>query len=144
MKEQEVLKACLEYIRWKGYYCQRVHSGLVKVQMGKSERWMHLADKGTPDILACIAGKFVGIEVKAGKEAKRRWHASVKKAHDMKALTSPDLTCVAQHEQMQVIEKAGGCTALVSSLKEMEYVINIIENDCKKHEGLACGSVQKW
>ncbi len=95
MSEQELLNACKDYIRWKGYYCQRVPSGLIKQTIDGEERWIHLADKGTPDILACIAGKFVGIEVKANEAAKKRWHASVKKSKELKPLKKCDETAVA-------------------------------------------------
>jgi len=132
MSEQEVLKACINYLRWRGHYCQRVHSGLIRQVIGKEVRWIHLADRGTPDILACIDGKFVGIEVKASEAAKKEWHRKVKKSLELKPLVKNDETAVAQHEQMNLIESAGGYTALISSIAELEHMITIITTNESK------------
>lgn len=45
----------------------RNNSGIVRIKQGGALRYMHLAPKGSPDIVACIYGKFVGIEVKTPK-----------------------------------------------------------------------------
>ena len=54
MREANLQAKILDYLKGYGCYCVNVH--------GSS----YIA-KGTPDILACVNGKFVAIETKVGK-----------------------------------------------------------------------------
>jgi hypothetical protein len=57
--ETLTVKAILQYLTSAGYWAVRVQSG--SLHHGR----IHLAPKGTPDILACSkTGRFVGLEVK--------------------------------------------------------------------------------
>lgn len=141
MSEQQLLKACIQYLRLRGCYCQRVQAGLIRQVIGKQVRWIHLADKGCPDILAAIPCKdlrhqisnknaplarFCGIEVKASASAIKSWHRANKKAQNMKPISKPEETSVAQNYHKELIEKAGGIYALICSLEELEKLINKI------------------
>lgn len=67
-----------------------------------------MADKWTPDILACINGKFIGIEVKRDqKEVEKRAKQKDKRATD-------------QMKQGQGIMNAGWLFFVVSSTDELE------------------------
>ena len=52
MKEQDIQKKIIKYLESKGHY-------VVKVQVASKA--------GVPDILTCVGGVFVGIEVKTPK-----------------------------------------------------------------------------
>lgn len=137
MSEQQLLKACIQYLRLRGCYCQRVQAGLIRQVIGKQVRWIHLADKGCPDILAAVPCKisngnapfarFCGIEVKSSPSAVKAWHRAQNKAQNMKRLSKPEETAVAQNYHKELIEKAGGVYALICSLEELEKLINNIK-----------------
>lgn len=64
--ERDVMKSVAEYLgimerMGKVVFWTRVNSGLVRT----GNRFIHLARKGTPDYLGCLAdGRFFGIECK--------------------------------------------------------------------------------
>jgi hypothetical protein len=61
--ENDVERACLDLLRYRGYWVVRVHAGTFKSADGR--RWIKGADKGTPDY-ACVHERFLGflLEVK--------------------------------------------------------------------------------
>ena len=56
-------RACLDLLRYRGYYVMRLHAGTFKSADGK--RWIKGVEKGTPDY-GCIHERFPGflMEVK--------------------------------------------------------------------------------
>ena len=69
-----------------------------------AEKIQQVGKRGTPDILACISGRFVGIELKkSGKETTDRL----------------------QHHKLGLIEKAGG-VGLVAYPENLETVIGML------------------
>lgn len=62
MSEQDLTREIIEAINRTGRaLVWRNHSGMVKVRRA----WMHLAPKGSPDIVGLtVTGRFVGLEVK--------------------------------------------------------------------------------
>jgi len=108
MSEKDLEKAVIKYIRWVGGYCQKVQCGLIKQVYNDKIRWIHLADKGTPDILACIKGSFLGIEVKKDEKEVERWNKQTTEHAQQ------------QSYQQQLIRHAKGMTMVVGSLKQLE------------------------
>lgn len=113
MTEKQLEKAIIEYIRWIGGYVQKVQSGVIpQAYMTKSgdrtTRWIHLADKGTPDLFACIEGEFLGIEVKKSDREVVRW-AKGANPHSQ-----------AQMRQHRLIRQAKGITMIVGSIDALE------------------------
>ena len=52
-KESEIQKSIIEYLRLKGWYVQRLNSGMAHIKTGLDKsRWIRLSEAGTPDILA--------------------------------------------------------------------------------------------
>lgn len=88
--EQQLQKQILNYLKAKGYYAIKV------ITANRA---------GCPDILACIQGRFVGIEVKVGRN----------KASEL------------QLSHMRAIDKAGGLAALVYSLKAVKELCESLE-----------------
>ena len=82
-----------------------------------------MAASGTPDILTCVNGVFVGIEVKKNAKAVERW-LKIAEAFDMvgKAPKSYKRE-IDQHLQHKEIRKAGGKVCVVSSIEEVEEFI---------------------
>lgn len=60
--EAATLRACLDYLKLVGALAIRANSGAVKVG-GRFVRFN--SAKGCSDILACLAGRWVSVEVKA-------------------------------------------------------------------------------
>jgi hypothetical protein len=68
-KERELVKACMEYLSFKGYEVLRNNTGLF-IFYGRDgrPRAVRTGVKGSPDIIACSPdGRFVAVECKAGK-----------------------------------------------------------------------------
>ena len=61
--EGKIQKKIIDYINDNLGIAWRNNSGILKIGV----RWIHLAPKGSPDIVACIEGKFIGIECKTKK-----------------------------------------------------------------------------
>jgi hypothetical protein len=82
VSEQDLTRAIIEAINRTGRaLVWRNHSGLVKVKRA----WMHLAPKGSPDIVGLtIGGRFIGLEVKLPKEQPMEeqlvWGAAIEKS----------------------------------------------------------------
>jgi hypothetical protein len=65
MKESEILKSITEYLSYqKDLYFFRAGSGAFKTEQG---RYFKTGKKGCPDVIVCIKGLFVGLEVKNEK-----------------------------------------------------------------------------
>ena len=110
--EKVIETAIVNYLRSIGVWCQKVHSGAVlqtytTVGGTKKTYKIKLADEGTPDILACIKGKFVGIEVKKNEKEKQKWE----KGSDQRSR--------AQQNQRNMIVEAKGIYLLVCSLPDL-------------------------
>lgn len=80
---------------------------------------LHLADKGSPDLIACIHGKFYGIEVKADDIKKRAWKKLHTRFKRGELLPKSYHRENAQFEQAERIEEAGGKYILASCLEDV-------------------------
>lgn len=119
MKEKSVETQIIMFLRYQGFWVQKVHSGMMKKSYAyrRGERrgaershWIHLADQGTPDLLACIHGKFVAIEVKKDAKEIAKWERTAE----------TDQRSAAQHAQQENIRQAGGITLVCCSVEEVE------------------------
>lgn len=119
MKEKAIETQIKNFFRYHGGWIQKVHSGLMKksyaYRKGKRKgmersHWMHLADQGTPDLIGCLSGKFIAIEVKKDMKEIAKWEKTAK----------TDRRSAAQHAQQRRIREAGGVTLVVASVEEVE------------------------
>lgn len=60
IREADVLAACLKLLQLHGVFHLRNNTGATKI----GGRYIRFGSPGSPDVIACIRGKFVGIEVK--------------------------------------------------------------------------------
>lgn len=94
MKEGEIQAVILDYLRFKGRFFWRNNSGAFKTQHGSFVRF---GTPGAPDLIGCVDGTFVGLEVKTAKG----------KLSD------------AQQEFAYFLEKAGGRYHVVRSIDDV-------------------------
>jgi|GEM_PF-974004 len=105
--EHEIQKTVLEYLGYqKDIYFFRAGSGAIKTDTG---RYFKTGKAGCPDVVCCINGTFVGLEIKTDK-----------------GKLSP-----AQQEAKQQIEKAGGLYIVIRDIKDLDH---LIFNTSKKYE----------
>ena len=91
MPETNLQKSILDYIEARGYYAVNVITA---------------STSGVPDILACIAGTFVGIEVKLDYNS----------------------TSVLQDDDIGLIQESGGKTIIAYSIKDVSELIDELED----------------
>jgi hypothetical protein len=81
-KEADVLRACLEWLKVKGYFAWR--SNNAGTYNARSGGYFFHGVKGVPDICCVHKGQFIGIECKATKgkqsEAQKVFQKSLEKA----------------------------------------------------------------
>lgn len=95
MKESDVQKAILDYLGYKQIFHYRNNSGAFKTNSGGFYRF---GTPGSPDIIAVIHGRFIGIECKAPKG---------KQSENQKMF-------------QQTLEEAGGFYILAYSIDDVE------------------------
>jgi hypothetical protein len=106
--EKDVQRVILQYLRLLGAWAVRVNSGGMVSEYRGRKRFMRFNDAdGCPDVLVCLAGRFVGVEVKrpGGRPTEKQLAA------------------------LDAIRKAGGLAFVASSVADVERAL--------KAEGLA-------
>lgn len=99
MKESDVQKAILDYLRYRGIFCFKNNTvGIYKRDTGA---YIPSQSKGSPDIICVVDGKFIGIEVK-GPSGRQ----------------SPD-----QIEFQERLERAGGRYIVARSIDDVEHAL---------------------
>lgn len=69
MKETEIVRACLDYLKLKGIFCWRQNQAAVPLPNGGFRRFVGL--RGVADILGVLPkGRFLAVEVKRPKVGK--------------------------------------------------------------------------
>lgn len=107
MKEADVQKACLDYLRAKGIFCWKNHSG--GIYDPKRGVFRTIGTKGVSDILGIIpkktqnglVGRFLACEVKMPKGK----------------------TTEAQEAFLEEIDRNGGLAMIVHSVEELEQFL---------------------
>jgi len=66
VKESDILKAILDYLKMRGHLCRRSNTGKMFGEH-KGKKWaIHMGEKGWPDIDVVLPdGRYCGIEVKS-------------------------------------------------------------------------------
>ena len=130
--EAGLQKSILEYLRGKGFYAQRINCGLTRLQDPRGRvRVIRGATKGTPDVLACLYGYFVGIEVKNGPEEVEKFHKKIANIK-FKGILPSYKREADQSYQHSKIRSANGIAWVVGSLKQLkELISNEFDNEKK-------------
>lgn len=106
--EKDIQRGILDYLSLIGGWPVRINSGAMAGEYQGKRRFMRMnSQPGCPDILCCLGGRFVGIEVKreGGKPTE------------------------AQLLALDAVRKAGGLAFVARSVREVEVAL--------KAEGLA-------
>ena len=103
MKEREIQRAVLEYLRLRKFFCWKNNTvGIYKKDTGK---YIPSQSVGAPDIFLVIKGQIYGLEIKSEKgkqsESQKRWQL--------------------------LFEAAGGKYFIVNSLSELLKIISKYE-----------------
>lgn len=123
MTETEIQKNIIGYLRIKGFYAQRINSGMTVLMYKGKKRVIRGADKGTPDILACIYGYFVGIEVKNGIKEVEKFHKKIENCKVKGPLKSYRRE-IDQDYQHSMIRRANGIAWVVGSVVQLQILIS--------------------
>lgn len=102
IREADVLAACLKLLQLHGVFHLRNNTGATKI----GDRYIRFGAPGSPDILACIQGRFWGIEVK---------RPGGKLSDDQKAVGL-------------AIANAGGIYLVVHDIKELDDALSNFKN----------------
>lgn len=89
--EKSLQKATLKYLRERGFWAINIHGNEFV--------------RGVPDILACILGRFVALELKTGE----------------------GVVSTIQTQRLRAIEKSGGVARVVRSIEDVERIITEIK-----------------
>lgn len=123
-KEKTVEKEIIHFLNAIGGWATKIQSGsIMKTQFRKRtgeniNYRIKLADSGTPDILACVSGRFLAIEVKDSADTIEKWWRSYGSSSEN------DKTAMAQHHHRKIICEAGGAWIIVSSLNDVVEYLN--------------------
>lgn len=126
-KESEVQSAILEWLAYKGFYAVRVNSGKMLATYKGKQRMIHMAPKGTPDILCCIGGHFVGIEVKKDEKGVKAWGKVADKVRRGEPIAESRHRELAQVEQQMAIMEAGGHCMVCASVDDLEHDFKLLK-----------------
>jgi len=92
-----IQKAIIDYLDKNGYWWERANSGQAFVKNGYSTRKIMLMRRGCPDLLSCVDGQLVGIEVKKSEKEYKRWKTIIDKYREIVG-DNPDLKMQWRHE----------------------------------------------
>lgn len=123
MKESELQKAIIDWLKIKKIYHLRLNSGKVLANYRDKTRMIHLCPEGTPDLMVIINGKTIFFEVKSSPQALKAWVRKVEAWKKTGYLNDFNRREVNQYKEMQKIINAGAEVHLVASLDEVEQVI---------------------
>lgn len=124
--EKGVEAGMIAWLQLQGYYARKVHSGALMVLRGQSMYKVQLAPEGTPDIFACIKGRFVTIEVKKNQEEYEEWDRQWRKYQETGIARKSYRRSLAQHFDQESIRASDGITITCSSLEELQKDIQEI------------------
>jgi hypothetical protein len=65
--EASLMKAVLQLLKLRGVFFYRQNTGAVQATYKGRSRYVRFGAVGAPDIVCVIRGRYVGIELKAGK-----------------------------------------------------------------------------
>lgn len=121
--EKGIEQAIIHYIQAIGAWATPIQCGSVMKQYRTADgrirqHKINLSTPGTPDVLACIKGKFVGIEVKKDAKEVKKWFAYPKGLRGKPV--AYDSRTEAQKHQRELIRASGGIHIICCSVDELE------------------------
>ena len=98
LSESDIQRQILSWLKQRGIFHYRQNTGMAKLKGGF---WVRFGKPGAPDIVAIVAGRFIGIEVKkvGGKQS------SAQKEYELELTRAGGLYIVAncvEHVEMMI------------------------------------------
>lgn len=130
--ESDVQKTILEYLAYIGADARRINSGdsLKNYRNARTGyEAIHKikgAPRGTPDILVCYKGRYLGLEVKRDETEIKAWNNKVNLFIKTAYLNPNCAREIAQYKEGEKIKKAGGIFAVVCNLGQVEEILKNI------------------
>jgi hypothetical protein len=79
MSEMDLVNSIIAYLQYQGAVAIRINAGMRIIENPDgTNRVMRGAPAGTPDIIACVKGRFIGIECKDGKNKMTKYQEAFK------------------------------------------------------------------
>lgn len=117
-KEWQVQNSIIQYIHIIGGKAWRINSWSVKIPGRNGKMYtINLCEEWTPDVFACIKGRFVSIEVKRDEEEVRKRHMETQKRYEGKNM---DRRAFMQQRRWEEIQDAGWLRCIACSCEEVE------------------------
>lgn len=131
MHEKAIESNIIHFLHAMGAHPIKIQCGTLykeyKDKNGVTRRHkIKLAERGNPDIVACVGGRFVGIEVKRDEKEIEKWYRQ------------NDARSIAQMAMAQRIQQCGGHMFLTHSIEDLEAQMKeegLLENGEKFLEG---------
>lgn len=120
MKENDLQKQILDYLKEAQIYHLRLNSGKIRV----GSKYVQLCPEGTPDLQLIINSKPIFLEVKASELRKKEWHRKVEAWKKTAYLNDFNRREVMQYKMMEKIREAGAEAYVIASLDEAINIIN--------------------
>lgn len=131
LTETQVTKTIKDWLALKKIYTLRLQTGNLMASYGGKKVMVPLCPTGTPDLFTIINGKSVFFEVKRDQAEVDKWKKRVAdyvKTNYAKTFCARE---IAQYHSHESIRKNGGFAFLVSDVREVEAIVNEIQNaDC--------------
>lgn len=117
MTEKEIEKSIIMWLQNQGFWAVKVQSGAIYQKEHGRVYKITLAPAGTPDVLACIKGKFIGIEVKKNDYEVEKWfrYPLGKRGKKLK----PDKRIEDQKHHRELIRNSGGIHVVCAGVDEL-------------------------
>jgi hypothetical protein len=122
-RERAIETAIKNFIFLHGGYITKCQSGVIPREYKGRTHMIHMGERGTPDMIGCLNGRFLGVEVKRDEKEVQKWLA-----YPLGLRGKPierNLRNEAQKETSKRIREAGGVFAVVCSVEELEQDLKI-------------------
>lgn len=136
MKEKTLESAIKKWLELRGYYVKKINSGAAQKNYNGKQYWIRLGEEGSPDLICCIGGLFVGIEVKKDKQELERWERQWQRYEQTMIAVKSSRRSIAQHLERGRLLKAGGVHLACADFEGLQRQILRIEEHLKTNSAL--------
>lgn len=121
--EHQIQTQIINFLRYKGYYVQRMNSGKIPIGEGRSRRLISMSRAGTPDVLAF---RRKPLELKGGwlpASTPKGLFIDIPHILFIEVKTPGNKPTALQAEVMEELEKHGARCIVAHSVEEVEEAI---------------------
>lgn len=122
--EKTLEVAIMKYLEKRGLPHYKLHSGTAATFSG---RFMRLAPEGSPDIVFCGYGLFVGLELKDGPGELAAWERQWERYQKTRIEVASSRRSIKQHEELAKIRATRGIGIAVGDFEEFQRKLLRIE-----------------